>query len=110
MKLFEIEDCFGNRIRLTAERWNHTLKHKIPRIDRDSMETEQVKYDSEADILYLWSKDPATVDNIVSKKTGNEILIEKDADTGETIGITILHVSKRNDMAEGLQLSTAQAA
>jgi len=31
MELFRVEDQQGNIIVLTAERWNHLLKHRVPR-------------------------------------------------------------------------------
>ncbi|MCJ7478905.1 MAG: hypothetical protein MUP63_01885 [Candidatus Nanohaloarchaeota archaeon QJJ-7] len=31
MELFRVEDRQGNDIVLTAERWNHILKHRVPR-------------------------------------------------------------------------------
>lgn len=29
MKIFEVQDPFGNPIELSSERWNHILKHEI---------------------------------------------------------------------------------
>lgn len=75
------------------------------------METQELIYDRDADVLYLWSTDPATVENIITEETGNELLIKKDAETNETIGVTILHFSKREDSIEGISLPpTVQAA
>lgn len=30
MILFKVEDKLGNTVSLTAERWNHILKHRVP--------------------------------------------------------------------------------
>ncbi|MFB6209155.1 MAG: DUF2283 domain-containing protein [Candidatus Nanohaloarchaea archaeon] len=69
------------------------------------MEAEEIRYDREADILYLWSEKPEETENVISEEIGDEILVERDAETGERIGITIMHFSKRNDAAEGIDLS-----
>lgn len=58
MKLFEIEDRFGNRIELSRERWNHVLKHEIPGPDvlkdclRDPDEVRQSQYDPDSQLYY----------------------------------------------------------
>lgn len=65
------------------------------------MEPRWVDYDEKGDILYLWSRRPEDVDSIISEETGEDILIEKDGDTGEVIGVTIMHLSKRDAM-EGI--------
>ena len=73
------------------------------------MEAQRVIFDAEADVLYLWSRDPSTVESIVTEETGEEILVKKDAETGETVGVSILHVSTRPDAVEGIALPTASA-
>lgn len=72
------------------------------------MDAEEVRYDQKADVLYIWSTNPEDVDDIISEETGEEILIEKDADTGDVIGVIILHFSKREDAIEGIDLSRAE--
>lgn len=67
------------------------------------MEAGQVRYDEKADVLSVWSKDPGEID-VVSEETGDEILVERDADTGEKIGVTILHFSKREGRENGIEL------
>ena len=69
------------------------------------MEAEEVRYDQKADILYIWSENPGNVDDIISEETGDEILMEKDAETGEVIGVTIMHFSKREDAVKGINIS-----
>lgn len=75
------------------------------------MDAEKLVFDREADVLYLWGTDPASVENIVTEETGDEILIKKNADTGETIGVAVLHFSSREDSIEEISLPpTSQAA
>lgn len=71
------------------------------------MEPERIEYDETGDILYLWAEDPGEVDDIISEETGEEILIEKDGDTCDIIGITIMHLSKRSTDTTGIELPEA---
>lgn len=70
------------------------------------MDAKQLVYDREADVLYLWGTDPAEIENIITEETGDEILVKKNADTGETIGVTVLHFHSRDDSIEGISLPT----
>lgn len=64
----------------------------------------QIKYDKKGNVLYIWYKDPANIENIIAEQTENEILIQKDKDTNEVIGYTILHFTKRDNIDEGIDL------
>lgn len=64
----------------------------------------QIKYDEKGDVLYVWYKDPATLENIIAEQTEDEILIQKNEDTGEVIGYTILHFTRRDNIDEGIDL------
>lgn len=45
------------------------------------------------------------MENIVSEETGEEILIERKASTGERVGLTIMHFTERIDAEKGLNLN-----
>lgn len=68
------------------------------------METEIVQYDEEADVLYLWSEDPSDVEDIIAEETGEEILIKRNEKTGEKIGVTIMHLTKRDNVFKGIEI------
>jgi len=68
------------------------------------METEQLTYDSEADVLYLWKRDPSEVEDIRTEETDNEILLKRDAETGEQIGVAVLHLASRDEDLTSLGL------
>ncbi len=72
------------------------------------MEAEEIRYDQKADVLYIWAKNPEEVDRVTSEETGDEITVEKDAETGEVIGVTIMHFSKRDDAIEGIKISDTE--
>ena len=71
------------------------------------METERVRYDQEADILYMWSIEPETVEDIITEETGNEILVKRNANNGELVGITVLNFSSRQDSINGIDIEQA---
>ncbi|MFB6208576.1 MAG: hypothetical protein ABEJ56_00380 [Candidatus Nanohaloarchaea archaeon] len=58
MKIFEVEDIFGNIIVLTNERWNHTIRHKVPGIEslkrslRKPYEVRKSRYDEYVFLYY----------------------------------------------------------
>jgi len=68
------------------------------------METEKIKYDREADLLYMWSIDPEKVEEIITEETGDEVLVKKDADTGKVVGVAVLHFSSRQDSRKGIDI------
>jgi uncharacterized protein YuzE len=53
-----------------------------------------VSYDKEADVLYLSQGEPSSHDE--TSETADEIVIRKNAKTGEIKGMTILHFLKRS--------------
>lgn len=69
------------------------------------METKEIRYDQKSDILHIWSERPENIEEITSEETGEEILIERNARTGEKVGVTIMHFSKRKDAAKGIDFS-----
>ncbi len=71
------------------------------------MDETLVEYDQKGDVLYIWYRRPATVENIITEEA-EDLLIKKDQDTDEVIGVTIMHLSKR-DSADGVTIPAASA-
>lgn len=56
----------------------------------------QIAYDHEADVLYFSVGEPRRA---ISRKAGDDVLLRVDPDHGEIIGLTILHLSTRDSLA-----------
>ncbi len=62
----------------------------------DKSDLMQIAYDQEADVLYLSVGEPRRA---VSREAGDDILLRVDPDTGEIVGLTILNLSTRSNLA-----------
>lgn len=67
------------------------------------MEERIVEYDKKADILYLWYEDPSSVEEIITERTDDDVLIDRNAETGEVIGFSVMHLSQR-DSVDGFKI------
>jgi uncharacterized protein YuzE len=56
----------------------------------------QLAYDREADVLYLSVGEPRKA---ISREIGDDVLLRLDPDTGEVVGMTILNLSTREQLA-----------
>lgn len=56
----------------------------------------QLSYDRESDVLYLSIGTPRRA---ISREIGDDVLLRVDPDTGTVVGLTVLNLSTRDDLA-----------
>lgn len=68
----------------------------------------QLSYDETSDILYLSLGEPRRA---ISRELGDDIVLRLDEQTGEVVGLTVLNLSKHQDLTHlPLEMTLRQLA
>lgn len=62
----------------------------------DKSDLMQIAYDQEADVLYLSVGEPRRA---ITREAGDDVLLRVDPASGDIVGLTILNLSTRDNLA-----------
>ncbi|MCJ7478904.1 MAG: DUF2283 domain-containing protein [Candidatus Nanohaloarchaeota archaeon QJJ-7] len=69
------------------------------------METiDRIQYDEKGDVLYVYLRSPESVEDMVSEEVSDGVLVDKERETGEKVGYTIIDFIERNESRDGIDL------